>query len=195
MKNIIILCFCSILCSVFAYSQKRNYLTEYDNKLFSQLIDLLGHPIPPPPTGENYDTIPSMELIDSLAKVELKIGIYPTVKTFITNSKTKQISLNCLNKYTQENSSKTYLINLEKLNSEKKHKISLIDTTISSQEQFFDHDIIVMFYKPYYNEDLSKALVKLSVSRGTLSGFLTLVCLEKNNENWKVVNSKELSAW
>lgn len=186
---------CFLLHFNLLYSQKRNSLTENDNQLFSQIIDLIGHPLPPPPTSKNYDTIPSKELIDSLAMVELKIGVYPTVKTFTNNSKKRQICLNCLNKHLQEKESKTYHLDLEKLYSEKGHKISLIDTTINSREQFFNHDILVRLYKPYFNEDFSKALVKLSVSRGTLSGFLTLVCLEKNNENWKVVNSKEISGW
>lgn len=181
-----------------ACSQELKTLTEQDKLLFSQMIDLFAVPVPPPPKIDSpNDTTMSKSLIDSLLNVKLKIGIDSRVNnTFKRNSYKEELVQKCSNQLNWPKEKKICYLDSVSLNSSKGHEIFLLDTLdLKTKELYSRFDIVASFTKPLYDKNMTIAYLEISLSRGTLFGTLVGVCLRKENNNWVVVDSKELSTW
>lgn len=178
-----------------ALDQTQDTLTEGDYALLSHLIDRMAFPIPPPPPIGSTDTVPSQELVDSLSKVKLVVGIYPVVKNVPSSKKSKDYIKKCSDEMMNPTKKVAFTLDLERLKSRRGHQIKLLDTTMDRNLIYAQHDLIIHFSRPIYNGDHSRAFLEISEGRGRLNGYSVAVCLQKEKEFWKVVNSVELSIW
>ena len=187
----------TVVLSIFpvAQAQEQDTLDDADYALFSHLIDRMAFPIPPPPPIGSTDTIPSQELIDSLSKVKLKVGIYPVVKNVHYSNGSKERIAECSDEMVNPTKKVAFKLDLGKLKSKRGHQIKLLDTTMDRNLIYVEHDLIIHFSRPIYNGDHSRAYLEISEGRGRLNGYLAAVCLQNEEEFWKVINAVELSIW
>nr|WP_143404135.1 hypothetical protein [Gaetbulibacter sp. 4G1] len=176
-------------------TQKTNEVESYE--LISILIDRHVIPIPePPPVSLSED-----EFNKRLDSIKKRMSIKPyTNKEFIVYlkpiSKIGEID-NTVNDSTEvySLSNKVYssikLIDTSKITVKK--NIKFYNKKPLYTDDFKDIDIVLSFSEILFNSEYDKAILKLGVSRGKLSGFNSLLICEKINGKWVIISSKLLS--
>ncbi|WP_128755397.1 hypothetical protein [Aquimarina sediminis] len=86
------------------------------------------------------------------------------------------------------------ILYLDKIDSPKSINLSILDTNkLKSDIRYINknHDMLMRFSPPSFNQKYNKATIIIGVSRGFLSGSASLVFLEKKGGIWKIVYSNE----
>lgn len=163
-------------------------------EVISFMIDKKAFPIPPPPPINDTTTTISKKTVDSLLKIKLKVGLYPTADIF-SEKELKIIPEEYLDKFnTNDNSFKE--ITLNGISSKKGHKIVLADTIkLKKHMDFKDYDFLFWFSNFYFSEDKQRVLFSLGISRSRLAGSSALYVLKKEENTWVIEYFKNLEIW
>ncbi|MBO0321641.1 hypothetical protein J0X14_04985 [Muricauda sp. CAU 1633] len=162
----------------------------------SKLIDALAYPIPPAPFVDSKDTVIPQRIADSLLNVKMDVGIHPNMYGDFDSS-----TINLLPDTYKDimNSNKTnakIITDIKGIESLRGHHIELVDATQTNElTGFYNVDILFHFSVIIYNSDKTKAVLELGTSKGMLNGSSGILCMEKRNDEWTIVESFGTSIW
>ena len=152
--------------------------------------------LPPPLPGKLHNF--SKQELDSIFGQEQKIAIYP-----ILNINKEEINLNKIkdslySKIAKKltNLDKDDLMDLSKINTRSSLHLSLIDTLEqkkNSKLYYKNFDKLLYLSPISFNEELSRAITIVGVGINFLNGFSALIYLEKQEDEWVIVKSEELT--
>ena len=185
-----------ILCIAISCIGQTSKLETNDKLIMNKLIDALAYPAPPPPSLDSNDTIMPQRIVDSLLNVKMDVGIHPNMYGDFDSS-----TINLLPDTYKEimNSNKTntkIITDLSGIESPRGHHIKLVDTTQTDElTGFYNVDILFHFSAITYNSDKTKAVLELGISKGILNGSSGILCMEKRNDEWTIVESFGTSIW
>lgn len=168
--------------------------TKNTKTLISERINKIVPPPPPPPIGEKVDEFPQ-EVYDSLAKLPLKIAVYPIMEAIIyerlSDRVPEQYKL-LIEKGSKENEK----IRIQEISNQKGHEIFLADTLrLKESKEYEDFDFLIHFSQIYYNKKFTKAVFEYGLSRSALAGSAAIYCLRKENGKWLIDDVIETEVW
>lgn len=185
-----------VLCIAYGCNGQHAVLETNDKLIMNKLIDAFAYPTPPPPSMDPNDTIIPQKTMDSILNVKLDIGIHPIMYGDFDSS-----TINLLPNTYKEimNSNKTnekVITDLNGIVSQRGHQIELVDTTQTNElTGFYNVDILFHFSAITYNSDKTKAVLELGTSKGRLYGSSVILCMEKRNDEWFIIESYGTSIW
>lgn len=159
---------------------------------------------PPPPNEKNYifsikDSLRNYKHFYTETIRQKKVAVKPT---FFSLKKDKiSFNNNCKIDITELLSDSSMLnssldsIDIKKLTLRSKSIIIPYNDVFKNDigKGFSRVDLIFNFSKIIYNKNFNKAIIIVGVSTGKLSGFSTLIYLEKENYHWVIKCEKNLS--
>lgn len=172
-------------------------VSKIDKAVFSQMIDLAAVPIPPSPSSKDiYDTIVPQQMVDSLKGVKLVVAVHPIVRAIESKKAYRKIPKEYMDFVQFKEQPETYLHNLKDIHSKNGHTLILADTvTLKEPDGYSDFDILLGFSRPVYNKDSTKAVLEMGISRGSLFGSASIVCLKKEENKWQVDKVIDYLIW
>lgn len=193
MKNLILtICYCCILTSSCSQS---NEIKKEDNLIMSKIIDDFSFPMPPPPQIGSEDTIIPNRIVDSLVKIKMNVAIYPLMESSIDEQGRKEIPKK-FNKIINTSLKLKSITTIDEIISEKEHSIALADTIeLKKSYDFNQFKLLYNFSRIWYNNDKTIAVLEVGVSKSKLSGYGTILCLEKIKGKWSTVKSIPTTTW
>ena len=176
-------------------TQTNIFISKNDKEIISTIIDKSSYPLPlPPPVGSDIMEIPT-KIVDSLLQVRMVVAIHPLMESKLDISFKKSIP----NEFA-ENIDLTLqtkrIKNIDGLYSHKKHTILLADTlALKKSKDFSEFDLLFELSRIWYNENQTKAVFEVGISRGKLYGSATIFCLEKVDNQWSIVKIIPTTEW
>lgn len=208
MKRLIFLFFILVLhaCDKSIEQEKKN-----TNQILSLLYGQLAEPMepvfpPPPPDSLDYvftskDSIRIDSLITQIKKERAErrfiVAIdslnkpYPNVSQNNIDKKCEGF-LEILSKLQQQED--TLKIDISKIENTRNDSIVYFKEELLTEDSrdFFKFDMLLSFSRIAFNEDYTKAVLKVSESRSKLAGSSSIYFLEKINGKWQIKCTKEL---
>ena len=169
------------------YTQKYDEI-NHTHEVINTLVDKFTKPIPAPPNEEkNINPNSSQNKI-------LKVGINPIMQPIGVDYslKIKEILSDIGFKIEIDHSKEKNLkLSLESL--KKEGKYLTIGYFKGNEKDIYDKiDFLYSFSTINFNEDYTKAVLILGVSRSKLSGFADLIVLKKVNNQWYIIKRQNL---
>jgi len=188
--------FLLLLVSLYSCSiQKTNETESYE--LISMLINRYAIPIPEPPPI-SLSEVEFNKRLDSIKK-GMSIKTY-TDEEFIVYlkpiSKIGEIHNNVNDSteiYSLSNKIYSSIKFLDTSRIAVRKNIKFYNKKALSSDDFKDIDIVLSFSEILFSPEYDKAILKLGISRGKLSGFNSLIICKKINGKWVILSSKLLS--
>ncbi|WP_156168887.1 hypothetical protein [Kordia jejudonensis] len=163
--------------------------TVHTHEIVSTLIDKFSKPIPiPPKTTDSYDnpiTRNSTKIISvGLKQIMQPISLENSAKI---NDILSEIDTTFKIKFGQKEEILT--IELQKLQKEGNYTTRYIN---EEKDIFNSIDILYNLSTIHFNDDYSKAVVIMGMSRGKLSGFADIIVLERVDRKWLIIKRENL---
>lgn len=176
-------------------NSEREIQEENTYEIVSLLVETTGKPIKPPPPPEGVKSRFTDSQIDSITNRIQKVALHPVFNRIKKDfSENKKISLEYNNLVANlKNLEKEQLVDLSKVITSERLKLSIIDTNkLKSEKRYLDrnYDILIQISVISFNATYDKAALVLSASRGHLNGFSSILYMHKVDGKWKIKESK-----
>ncbi|AKA36537.1 hypothetical protein [Flagellimonas lutaonensis] len=177
-------------------AQIENHLKKDEKEIVVKIIDKLSYVQPPPPPNTN-DAIYGISdtMVDSIGRMKLKVAIYPIMGNEMEKSSIDKIP----NEYQDLLKPEMEILHLENvkgLESKKGHTIMLADTQqLKKSMEFKNFDLLYNFSRIRFDENYTKAIFEVGVSRSRLAGNASIFCLKKVEGNWNIEHVIPTSEW
>jgi len=185
---------------------------EKTYEVITFLYDTMVQPIepmfpPPPPDSLNHEfsSKDSVRIISMIEKIKIErenkkyiIAIHPQLNLVSERYENKNEGecfgySKMLNKLKSFKSTKKIEIN--RIRTKRNDSIIYFkkDLVIKGHKDYETFDVLVSFSRIAFNENFTKAILRVSVSTSKLAGSSILYFLEKTNGSWKIKCEEEIS--
>ncbi|WP_282079577.1 hypothetical protein [Aquimarina algiphila] len=188
---------CALIILILTFSctsiEEEREKNQYE--IISILIEHFGKSdFPPPPPGRSY-TFSKIQL-DSIRSQKQNIALYPVLKDSNDNFlKSDSDDFNILTQNLKNLKEKIF-IDISKINLKTAHNISILDTLKLASDRnsvYNDFNKIISFSQISFNQEYTKAVLVVGVSKGYLNGYASLVFLEKIDNIWQIKGTDTFS--
>ncbi len=166
-------------------------------EIYSMAIDanVIPLPLPPPPEPGDDSGMPQ-HVRDSLKAIKLNIKACKSITLF---TKERFFDLSKYKQYTEALdhlfANTNELLNMDNWYTERGHSIRTVNCEeVDKKELFKNYDALVTFSNVGFNSTKDKAVMLIIVSYSHyLSGSLTLLLLERSNDDWEIKEKDVIS--
>ncbi len=191
------LTFILLFITICSYSCASKESKDEIKEIYNIAIDGNVKALPPPPPPEpGDDSEMPQQILDSLNAIKLKIKACKSIELFnpeyffdLSEYKEYIEALDHLFANTNE------LLNMDNWYTERGHSIGTVNCEeVDKKELFMNFDALVRFSNVGFNSTKDKAVMLIIVSYSHyLSGSLTLLLLERSNDDWEIKEKDVIS--
>jgi len=172
---------------------KKGEVEDEAYKVISFFVNnVIPFPLPVPKVNAKETHI-SQEVVDSIMKKHISIGVYYKMQRYkgeINFKKEDSTFLPLTNKLKELLNEKEIIFSRIKNNNNR--KIIIYSKVKTDHKEYVDFDISLSFSRIVFNKKMDKSAVIVSEYRSSLAGTTALYYLIKNNNKWAVYKKRVL---
>jgi len=172
---------------------EKNTIENEEYKIITFFVNnVVPFPLPVPPSDPRENHM-DRELLDSIMKNEITIGIFLEMRSYPKNIEPMREDSSFINLADNFNELKgEKIIDLSRIKQNVNRTLIGYDKINTKNMEYNDFDVALTFSRILINKDFNKSIVVVGEYRSELAGVTTLFFLMKEDNKWKIYKKRTL---